>query len=162
MRFYKQRVMHDPENGKYGDCYRTCLASLLDVDPSRIPNFMSRPERPHRKTWRLVNKWLKWRHGLMTVNIPFPVEDGCTAEEKIAAICIMWRDMKLIVSGESPRGFQHSAIYQNGKLLHDPAVLSGGIVAPGEDGLIWVDFLISAAAHEPYTDHLVRLPRRAA
>ena len=36
--FQKQANRHDPENGIFGDCYRTCLAGLLGVDRDSVPH----------------------------------------------------------------------------------------------------------------------------
>jgi hypothetical protein len=39
MRFQKQMFYHRPELGIYGDCQRTCIASMLDMDKFDVPNF---------------------------------------------------------------------------------------------------------------------------
>jgi hypothetical protein len=35
---HKQRFRHDPANGIYGDCWRTAIACLLDIQPEEIPH----------------------------------------------------------------------------------------------------------------------------
>ncbi len=39
MRPQKQKYFHDPENGTWGDCDRTCVASLLCRDIEDVPHF---------------------------------------------------------------------------------------------------------------------------
>ena len=39
MKFHKQLYRHDPENGVWGDCYRTAWACLLDLEPEDVPHF---------------------------------------------------------------------------------------------------------------------------
>ena len=40
MKFYKQLHKHDPDNGVWGDCHRTAIGCLLDIEPELIPNFL--------------------------------------------------------------------------------------------------------------------------
>lgn len=150
MRFYKQRVMHDPDNGKTGDCFRTCIACMLDVDPSRVPNFMHLEYKGDTMVavWRKVNKWLATRHGVQMVEIPFVIDPDTDFELQVLGIGRRFKDMKYLFSGLSPRGYQHCTIYQEGRLLHDPSPLSGGIVGPDEDSLVWAGFFISHSIHE--------------
>lgn len=50
----KQTILHDPKNGKHGNCFSAVLASLLHVDIETIPVFKD----PH--TWRTeLNVWLR-------------------------------------------------------------------------------------------------------
>lgn len=37
----KQAFLHKPEEGVYGDCYRTCIACLLGIDRDAVPHFYS-------------------------------------------------------------------------------------------------------------------------
>ncbi|RFP19154.1 hypothetical protein [Duganella sp. BJB475] len=40
MKLQKQLILdHNPEQGRHGDCYRTCIAILLGVDAADVPNF---------------------------------------------------------------------------------------------------------------------------
>ena len=37
----KQLYRHKPTEGSYGDCWRTCLACILDRNPETIPHYYS-------------------------------------------------------------------------------------------------------------------------
>lgn len=37
----KQKYRHDPENGVFGDCYRTCLAYILGFDRDSVPHYVT-------------------------------------------------------------------------------------------------------------------------
>ena len=39
MRPQQQKFKHDPANGSYGDCFRTALACILDLDRDEVPHF---------------------------------------------------------------------------------------------------------------------------
>lgn len=59
----KQTILHDPDNGKHGNCLSAVLASLLHLPIEDIPVFSS-PE-----TWRKeLNKWLS-QYGLAYMSV---------------------------------------------------------------------------------------------
>jgi len=33
----KQIYFHNPEKGSHGDCYRTCIACILEIEPVEVP-----------------------------------------------------------------------------------------------------------------------------
>lgn len=40
MKLQKQLILdHNPEQGRHGDCYRTCIAILLGMDAADVPHF---------------------------------------------------------------------------------------------------------------------------
>lgn len=49
-------VKHDPANGKYGDCLRACIATILDLESETIPNFA---EQPHDTWLSRLRTWLE-------------------------------------------------------------------------------------------------------
>lgn len=60
----KQTILHDPENGKHGNCFSAVLASLLHIDIDTVPVFKN-PQTWHTE----LNVWLR-QYGLayMAVN----------------------------------------------------------------------------------------------
>ena len=53
MRCVTQTILHDPDNGKFGNCFSAALASLTHVDIDDIPVF-------NGDNWQEdVNTWLK-------------------------------------------------------------------------------------------------------
>ena len=52
MRYYTQ-LRHD-------DCFRTCLASLLDIHPTKVPNFYGDDNYISKEvSWSRLISWLK-------------------------------------------------------------------------------------------------------
>lgn len=122
------------ESVQYGNCYAACIASILEVPISEVPNvevffhidsgywhevmltFLS------SKGWDLSRNDI---FGVFHNNNSDSILDGYRASNS------MFVDKYYLVSGESPRGIQHMCIYQNGILVHDPY--------PTREGLIRLD-----------------------
>lgn len=96
-----QEFLHDPDAGTVGDCFRACIASVLEVPIAAVPHFALLGNR-----WSLVairyceglSRDLIWQQGE-------PPED-------------VWA----IVTVQSPRSddLRHSVIYRGGVMVHDP------------------------------------------
>lgn len=96
-----QEHLHDPEAGVLGDCFRACIASVLEVPIAAVPHFAL-----------LGSRWSQ-------------VADGY-----LAALGreLLWEkgdpphDVWTIVTVKSPRGsdLKHSVIYYGGEMVHDP------------------------------------------
>lgn len=48
---HRQLIKHDPSIGHYGDCMRTCIASLLDLQPEDVPHFLEDGCQDSAKVW---------------------------------------------------------------------------------------------------------------
>lgn len=136
---YNQLINHDPENGKIGDCFRTCVANYLGIHPSEVPalNSMDQSCSDSVKDW-LNNRGL----GLFWISFADNYMDGepwIHWAEKIKNL-----DQPYILTGRNSEGSpNHSCLYKNGELLHDPCGGSGLNLPAEEDGdLIWCMYLI--------------------
>lgn len=110
----KQTVLHDPDNGKIGNCFSAVLASLLHLPIEEVPLFVD-PD-----TWlQDLNKWLK-QFGLAFMVIS-NLEDVLNGHE----IEGLWHE----VSGKSSRSHDifHSCIGYEGKVYFDPHPDSTGL-----------------------------------
>ena len=85
--------------GNNGTCFRACLATLLGLKESQVPDFPDANLDPY------VNKWLQGR-GLRYEEIPADRALPPTGEH--------------LALGISPRGGDHAVVYRNGKLAWDP------------------------------------------
>ena len=62
MKYYEQLVTNcDPENGIYGDCYRTCVACFLEIEPQNIPPITNPDLSKYEDE---LNDWLIKNYGL--------------------------------------------------------------------------------------------------
>lgn len=104
------------EFGPQGNCQSACLATLLGVPVSVIPNFARIAcEQDNDAAAQAQTNWLKdhgW--GIVTIikwqALPWPPKHGF-----------------YIAGGVSPRGIRHAVIYRDGILWHDPHPSREGI-----------------------------------
>jgi hypothetical protein len=118
----KQTVFGDGR----GNCWAACVAALLDIPLSEVPNFCGEPERNER--WYLdTDRWLQ-RYGYRIIGFSFP--DASLIEMAVEP------GTYLIVTGKSPRGeFLHSVVAeylggQQWEIVCDPHPSDDGLDGP--------------------------------
>lgn len=99
-----QCYMNDPEADVHGDCFRACVASILEVKPEAVPHFILHGSRWFRIATSFLyhlDREIEWNQG---------------------EIKGMPLDTWVIATVHSPRreGTLHSVIMRNGKMVHDP------------------------------------------
>lgn len=111
----EQEFAHDPDNGVYGDCFRACLASLLELPISEVPHIMH--DNPPVEVYRQRTNSFLAEHDLFL----FTVGGLWDFEEWRSTNCII-RDVYHIISDRSPRfpDAFHAVIGKNGEVVHDP------------------------------------------
>ena len=145
MKFHKQRYRHRPEQGEFGDCHRTAIACLLDLEPEQVPNFGEAFFDGRRFTaW--CNEWLR-ANGFKSVT--FGLSGTFTVDECLVATTGQNAEALFLFAGTSANGVNHSVIACNGKIIHDPAIDNSGIVGPCDDGLYWFEVLVPIALTLP-------------
>ena len=113
-----QTIYGTGENGKPpGNCWQTCVASLLDLPLTQVPHFIERAPRTwYRSTRRFVVKHTGMDLGCFAPKFPL-TEPG----------------QYVIGVGPSPRGaFLHAVILDGvtGALMHDPHHSRAGLAGP--------------------------------
>lgn len=140
---HKQLIRHAPEDGRYGDCYRTVLACLLNLHPSEVPHFYDRlVDQPEPVEVReRIHDWLAAR-GLARFRAAYnahgPDDDGTWLMRHLHEYC---QGVPLIFLGRSRTGCNHAVIAHGGRIAHDPGLDDPGIVGPCDDGLFHVEVL---------------------
>jgi hypothetical protein len=133
----KQLFRHDPEHGVYGDCHRTALACLLDLEPEQVPHFGENFESPEVFSHR-VAEWLS-AQGWCEVSVPYQ----STLDELLQCQEALNPDVYYLLGGKSRTGCGHTVIGCGGEIVWDPSLDNSGIVAPFDtDGLYWVTWLV--------------------
>ena len=115
MKRLKQSIKHDPDNGKWGDCYRTCIAMVMNLDPATVPHFYD----PNADCRGLAGArdWLSgWGYGI--IQIAYPPDMTWTAILEQTADTAP--GCPLISSGMGPRGNNHCVVVIDGKVFCDP------------------------------------------
>ena len=127
MKFHKQIIKEvDPDQGLYGDCYRTVVACLLDMEIRNVPNFAD--PAVYRKSVSgtftgAANEWLK-QHGYGRAIIRFPTfaPPENVLRQFRGSLCY-W-----ILVGKGARGSNHAIICYRDRIIHDPS--DSGVVGP--------------------------------
>lgn len=113
-----QIMLHEPDKGRQGDCFRACLASILDMNIRAVPHFAAYPS----DIWiEELIRWLKV-NGYELNGTSDYTDERVEAEHGI--------DGYIIVAGESPRNkdVRHAVVYYGKKMVHDPHPSKAGIV----------------------------------
>ncbi|MHB1953445.1 MAG: hypothetical protein ACYCOU_06810 [Sulfobacillus sp.] len=137
--------VHDPENGIVGDCFRACIASILELPAVSVPHFGAidyASDNTTNQTFeylRELHDWLRPR-GLAYMT---QVWHG-NPPEYFREIEPFGFDCYHILSGMSHRGFMHAVVARNGLIVHDPHPSRAGLSEPSEDGYIYGFFVLGA------------------
>jgi hypothetical protein len=115
--------IHDPEKEIYGDCYRACLASLLELSPDVFPAPKS-PDLPTEE-WHKDYKQKLREYGIYALS--FEVDKHIETWFKL----FKEEGIKIYhtLTGDSPRfpGTSHSVVACNGEIVHDPHPSRAGL-----------------------------------
>lgn len=147
MKVQKQLNRHRPEEGVYGDCHRTAIACVLDMDAKDVPHFMDGAgDNVDAEDLHIVaERWLNER-GIATITILF---DGSGALEDVLSTIANTNTRShpvFILGGKSRNGVNHSVVCCDGEIVCDPSQDDSGIVGPCHDGWYWLTFFGSLQA----------------
>ena len=119
---------HNPPES-YGDCFRACLASILEIEPEVVPHFAADFDDV---TWiSEVNKYLmQFNVGIISVSF----NDNNNFET------FGLKNIYHIICGKSPRfpSENHAVVGRDGKIVYNPSLSKEGLLGPEKD---WVHFL---------------------
>lgn len=137
MKPLKQKYRHNPEKGEFGDCHRTCLAMLLEVERDSVPNFAEQAADNWSLWQELVNEFLA-EHRMGMFRIAFA--------DSLESVLHYMRQVNpgifYTLSGSSRNGTGHVVVAINDRIVADPALDDSGIVGPMSDGYFWVEVLV--------------------
>lgn len=143
MKPQKQLLRHNPP-AAYGDCFRTAIAIVLDLEASDVPHFMDGGVSGDEGAER-AEAFLNAR-GLTAINI---VCDGSrtlqSVLDSIAGTNLREKPVFLL-TGKSRNGCAHVVVACNGDIVCDPSIDDSGIIGPCDDGFYWLTFFGSLQA----------------
>jgi len=139
MKPQKQLNRHDPENGVWGDCHRTAIAIMLDMDATDVPHFCD-GNRPNNEVNADVAKFLDF-HGFNELSIPIQTNH---IEDVFASMRALNPGIYFILGGTSRNGVHHSVVCDDNGIVCDPSLDDSGIVGPCSDGMFWLTYYVSA------------------
>lgn len=63
MKPVRQLYRHDPANGVYGDCWRACIASVLELPIEDVPHEVMISDPSSSPTQRTIAWQARWQTG---------------------------------------------------------------------------------------------------
>lgn len=114
--------------GAAGNCQSACLAMLLGLPLSEVPNFLELPRAvdDDEVSFKAQQAWLTARGwGLVTIQARGPFFKRHFAKGYV------------LVGGKSARDLPHAVIYKDGELWHDPHPDRGGVVEINEVDILY-------------------------
>jgi len=142
VKFQKQKFHHKPDEGVFGDCFRTCLAVLLGVDADEVPHFLRSGTFDDAE----YEQWLK-SNELHLIRVTFP---GETPQENVMFTADqMGGGLPYLLSGYSRTPSNHVVVAKGNEIICDPSLTESGIVGPmrhdngSQDW--WIEWLVRRA-----------------
>ena len=112
-----------------GDCYRACIASILDLPLDDVPNFYE----DERGQTQAAIEWLSSR-GLWLWIVP---NNDSVMSGRLSNDDNVMPEGFCIANGPGARGCLHSVVWRHGKVVHDPSPSRAGLCE-----VYWYEFLI--------------------
>jgi|HubBroStandDraft_1064217.scaffolds.fasta_scaffold109856_3 hypothetical protein len=139
MKPQKQRNHHRPAEGVYGDCFRTVIASMLELEPEEVPH--ENRELGDGEQDTLMNVWLAGR-GLRFVQVPYAVDP----EDAMGIMAEMYPGLLYVLGGRSRTGVNHFVICRDREIVSDPSLTDAGIVGRCDDDHVWIGHIVYQGA----------------
>lgn len=145
MKKHIQLFRHEADKGQYGDCHRTALACILNLDkPEHAPHFIGTHENLKKQgeefDWQAAQeRWLN-ELGYTSVDIVYNGDMPITGLFEF----MQHRNPEALylVGGTSPRGTNHTVVAHGGGFCHDPHPDGGFLVGPMDHGFWEVTFIL--------------------
>lgn len=142
-KMHMQLFRHDPNNGVNGDCVRAVIASLLNKENvEEVPHFGEGLDFSSSDAVPVFEQRIDAYLGTQQVK-KFRTAYTCGLDDLYNFVLRDNPGVPIIVEGMSPRGRNHSVIYFNGVLAHDPHPDGGGIIGQMDNGQIHVTVLVN-------------------
>lgn len=139
MRPQLQFFRGEPDALPLGDCHRTCLAMILDLDRDEVPHFMEQvplnapADAPECIAAEQAERaWLAAR-GLTPVYVAYTGE--ATLDDLMQVLGATVKEAAVILGCTSSSGNNHSVVYYQGRIYNPNTNVVAG---PMRDGMWWI------------------------
>ena len=141
-------IEHKPEEGKFGNCFQACMASILELPIEHVPHFYDNAdERENAQMSEEAKQWVNERTGYTLIDVPFIAPQGnehftfdLLVKETLA---FLFPNIHVMVTGKSGGGdYNHIVIVKDGEVVHDPndSGIEGPCVGVDLENAYWVTF----------------------
>lgn len=140
---HTQLFRHDPDNGVYGDCWRTTVACLLRLPVEDVPHVCDGPD--NGKSSERMRAYLE-SQGCALIQVPFSGDLSLQQILEYVGAPSVSGDLHWCLMGTSRTGCNHVVVCKGAEIIHDPSITQSGIIGPASDGLWWVEWVVQRAA----------------
>lgn len=130
----RQLNRHNPANGEWGDCWRTCIACILDLRPEEVPHFFDGDVIQ----WEGIKRTQEWLIARGMYLLSFGWKDD-------------WDQIQLTIKTFNP-GIHyimfgmgstegHVVICKDGEIVHDPSGFFYPLNPLPEEAKYWTYFI---------------------
>ena len=124
---------HNPPHS-YGDCFRACIASLLETDAPHVLHDNCSAERQRQR----IDVWLAPR-GLAFIEFPIAAKGVGTALH-VADVLTKYSGVHYMLSGQSRHDRGHYVVCRGGEVVHNPTPAIK-VTKPFPDGYFWMGII---------------------
>lgn len=136
----KQAITHEPAAGRWGDCHRAAIASVLKLPLKAVPHFADGGPSVEEFNAR-VRDFLNL-HGLTPINAVYAGAELAAGPDLILeVVSALNPGTPFLLGGRSRHGGDHTVVCLDGVITHDPSHDEAGVVGPSSDGWYWVTFI---------------------
>ena len=130
MKKFKQLIKHDPGKGQFGDCWRTVVACMLEIEPAKVPHFVD-GEIHFREALRRTNDYLE-DFGLALLTFDLFLKNQRELFEGYREFVAFGfpKCPEFLIWGTAPTGVGHVVIANEKGFVYDP------LKDPGDDSEI--------------------------
>lgn len=140
MLYHKQLNRHRPAEGITGDCFRTAIACLLDLEPQQVPHVFHSLDVTPEAGAAAMRQWLAKR-GYNLFQFPFAIEKGQSLDTILTVLNDVNPGALFLLSGTGHSGVEHVVIAGAGRIVHDPSPKDLGLSGPCASGFYWLSVL---------------------
>lgn len=127
-------LVHDPVSGVYGDCFRACVASIIELPTEAVPHiFFDGHEPPEAPAgvpglpgWHRLNSYLA-RLPVPLHALGFKLPDAEALEQWNISLS-EHIDAHYVLGGFSVRACHHAVVGRRGQVVHDPHPTRAGLL----------------------------------
>jgi hypothetical protein len=136
-----QSIRGDAQRTQAGDCFRACVASILELSLDDVPHFFVKQRTGTKVTPQLETAMQDWFRKLGLGFVTLPVQAD-TPNEAMGLFGNRYPNLYYILIGQSIKGVNHAVVCRGPYMAHDPARPAMGLAAPQENGLFLIGLLV--------------------
>lgn len=149
MMYQTQAFFHDPAIGVYGDCYRTAIACVIDMERDAVPHFFHEIDKKggedpadwSDRVYAALVEWLREK-GWEIYRVAYSTEAFPTLRDLLDYHRSRYERGLWLLTGESRSGCNHVVVCRGGTILWDPSINKSGIIGPCLEGHWEVEILV--------------------